>query len=66
MRNKSKLLQLTPAGFIGFLKKEDIKKFFIVYDDANKTLTASHLQLQFKPDFFLADERDFIEHEGWF
>ena len=56
----------TPANFINFLKKEKIKKFFFVYDNDNKRLKASHIQLQSIADFFTDDERDFIMHEGWF
>lgn len=66
MLNKPDLLSFTPADFISFLKKENIKRFFFFYDDEKKTLTASHSRLQPIADFFAADKRDFIEHEGWF
>ncbi len=66
MLKKPELLSATPAEFIIFLKKENIKKFFFVYDDKKKSLTASHPILQPIADFFTNDKRDFIEHEGWF
>ncbi len=66
MSEKPNLLSLTPADFIRFLKKENIIKFFFVYDSVNKSLTASHAQLQSIADYFIEDKRDFIEHEGWF
>ena len=66
MNNKTDLLSLSPAGFINFLKKENIKKFYFVYDFEKNKLKASHNQLQAIADFFSNDKRDFIEHEGWF
>jgi leucine dehydrogenase len=65
MNKKPDLLSLSPTEFIYFLKKEKIQKFFFVFDDANQKLKASHIQLQPVADFF-ANDRDFIEHEGWF
>ena len=66
MSSKPDLLSLTPADFISYLKKENIRKFYFVYDDVKKSLAASHTQLQPIADYFLEDKRDFIEHEGWF
>ena len=66
MSEYSELLSLSPADFISFLKKENILKFYFVYDDVKKRLTASHMQLQPMADYFTNDKRDFIEHEGWF
>ena len=63
---KPVLLSLTPANFISFLKKENIQKFFFTYDDKNKKLKASHIQLQSIADYFNDEGRDFIMHEGWF
>ena len=63
---KPGLLSSTPTEFIKFLKKENIKKFFFVYDFEKKKLKTSHTQLQPIADFFTNDKRDFIEHEGWF
>ena len=66
MIEKPGILSATPTEFIKFLKKENIKKFFFVYDFEKKNLKASHPQLQPVADFFIDDKRDFIEHEGWF
>lgn len=66
MLKKPDLLLHSPAAFVNFLKKENINKFFFVYDDKQKKLLASHPQLQPIADFFIEDQRDFIEHEGWF
>jgi leucine dehydrogenase len=66
MVEKPILLSSTPTDFIKFLKKENIKKFFFVYDSKKKILKASHSQLQPLAGFFTNDERDFIEHEGLF
>ena len=63
---KPVLLSLTPANFLSFLKKENIQKFFFIYDDKNKKLKASHIQLQSIADYFNNEGRDFIMHEGWF
>jgi hypothetical protein len=66
MLNKSELLSASPSDFIIFLKKENIGKFLFVYNDKQKKLIASHSKLQPIADFFIEDQRDFIEHEGWF
>ena len=66
MIEKPDLLSSTPTDFVKYLKKENIKKFYFVYDFEKKNLKASHPQLQSVAEFFSNDKRDFIEHEGWF
>ncbi len=66
MKEKINLLSLTPMEFVQLIKRENIKKFFFVYDDKKNKLIASHQRLQQIADFFTADNRDFINHEGWF
>ena len=66
MPEKSGLLSFTPADFINFLKKENIRKFYFVYDDAKKSIITSHHKLQSIADYFTGDKRDFMKHEGWF
>lgn len=66
MPEKPGLLSFTPAEFIDFLKKENINKFYFVYDDVKKSLITSHNKLQSIADYFNEDKRDFIKHEGWF
>lgn len=66
MFSKPDVLSLTTSDFVNFLKKQNINKFFFVYNEENNSLTASHPILQPIADFFVNDKRDFIEHEGWF
>jgi leucine dehydrogenase len=66
MLEKPGLLSFAPADFIDFLKKEDIRKFYFVYDDVKKSLITSHTKLQSIADYFIRDTRDFMKHEGWF
>ncbi len=66
MQEKPNLLSLTPTAFIDILRKENINKFYFVYDDVKKSLITSHPQLQSIADYFTNDKRDFITHEGWF
>ena len=60
------LLQLTPQEFIAFLKKENINRFYFIYDAKNKVVRSSHKQLQQIADFIQTDKRDFMMHEGIF
>ena len=60
------LVNLSPKEFIAFLKKEEIKRFFFVYDPENKNLISSHEQLQPVAEYIQSDKRDFAEHEGLF
>jgi len=66
MIKKPEQLANSITDFIDFLRKENIKKFFFIYDDIKKQLTTSHHQLQPIADYFENEGRDFIEHEGWF
>ena len=66
MINKPELLSIKLPEFIEFLKREQIKKFFFVYNDEKKSIEASHKKLQNIADYFSQDKRDFIKHEGWF
>jgi len=56
----------SPLQFISFLKQENIKKFYFIYDSNNKKMKASHPQLQPIADFIDSDTRDFMKHEGLF
>ena len=66
MLEKPDLLSFTPNDFIDFLKKENIRKFYFIYDDAKKSFITSHTKLQSIANYFIRDKRDFMEHEGWF
>jgi leucine dehydrogenase len=60
------LLYNSPQDFIAFLKKENILRFYFVYDSKRKIIRSSHKQLQPIADFIQNDKRDFMEHEGIF
>jgi leucine dehydrogenase len=66
MAATSQLLSNSLQEFIGFLKEQKINRFYFVYDSDNKQLISSHPQLQPIADYFIADKRDFMEHEGFF
>lgn len=66
MANTRDLVDLAPEQFIKFLKKEDIPRFFLVYDQRNSRVISSHSQLQPIADFLQTDARDFERHEGLF
>ena len=60
------LVTLTPNEFIRFLKQENIKRFYFVYDEKTDSVKTSHQQLQSIADFLQSDKRDFRKHEGIF
>jgi glutamate dehydrogenase/leucine dehydrogenase len=62
----SDLVRLSPSDFVGFLRKENIRRFSLVYDPVNKHVRSSHPQLQPLAEFIHGDRRDFAEHEGLF
>ncbi len=66
MNEKEKLLTFSPIDFIQYLKKENVRKFYFIFDDYQQKLIASHQVLQPIADYFTNDKRDFVQHEGWF
>ncbi len=60
------LTNLSPKQFIEYLKKENIKRFYFVYDEDTKSVKASHKQLEPIAEFLQQDQRDFCKHEGIF
>ncbi len=66
MSTNHPLLNMHPQEFVHFLRREFIRRFHFVYDAAAKKMTASHPHLQPIADFILADQRDFMGHEGAF
>lgn len=57
---------LSPAAFCDFLRFEDIRRFYLVWNpDAGRVL-ASHPALEPLARFLEADRRDFDRHEGIF
>ncbi len=64
-RSKS-LLEMTPQGFVKFLKGKNIRKFYFAYDKKNRKVFSSHKELNEISNFFNNDKRDFNFHEGMF
>ena len=62
----SDLLSLSPKDFIHFLKHENIRRFYFIYDEKTKTVKASHHSLKPIAQFLQNDKRDFKKHEGVF
>ena len=60
------LERLSPVDFVEFLRQEKIRRFYLAYDPAAKTVKSSHPQLQPLAEFLRADGRDFAGHEGLF
>lgn len=60
------LLSLSPAEFAGFLARENIRRFYFVYDSGRRAVVSSHASLRPVARFLEADRRDFAEHEGLF
>ncbi len=51
---------------VNILKKNNIKRFYLVFNPETKKIEPSHKELQFIADFINSDTRDFEEHEGMF
>ncbi len=60
------LIELSPQNFIQFLRQNDIKRFYFVYDSKQNKLITSHPQLVPVAKFIEVDKRDFNFHEGLF
>ncbi len=60
------LLSLSPKDFIKFLRDQNIKRFYFVYDETTKTVKTSHDSLKPIAEIFQNDKRDFNKHEGIF
>ncbi|HFC31015.1 MAG TPA: Glu/Leu/Phe/Val dehydrogenase, partial [Oceanospirillales bacterium] len=66
MSQNSSLLQLSPVAFVQFLKQNNIKRFYLVYDKNLEKVITSNPKLQEIADFINNDKRDFMQHEGMF
>jgi leucine dehydrogenase len=60
------LVSLSLPEFIGFLRRENIRRFYFVFDPAKRLVRSSHPQLQPIAEFIQNDRRDFAAHEGLF
>jgi len=66
MSNPDFLLTLSTQSFIEFLQKNNIKRFYFVYDPGKKKVLISHDKLIPIAEFIENDKRDFSNHEGLF
>ncbi len=60
------LMDFTLEEFINWLKQEEIKKAWWVYDFNSNSIISSHKQLEEMGNYFLANFKDFEQHEGIF
>ncbi len=66
MNPKENLLTLSTQEFVEFLKRNNITRFYFVYDKKSKKVISSHKLLKSISDFINNDKRDFNFHEGMF
>jgi len=66
MSNQKSILSYSTEEFRTFLKSNNIKRFYFVYDDESREIFSSHNQLSEIADFLKNDKRDFDKHEGLF
>ena len=66
MNQKKNLLTLSIQEFVEYLKQNNIRKFYFVYDKKLKKIISSHKLLNSIADFINKDKRDFNFHEGIF
>ncbi|XP_071960874.1 leucine dehydrogenase-like [Antedon mediterranea] len=65
--SKTSLLKLSPQNFIDYLKAENIRRLYLVFDPEEKAVKVSHPGLLEELKLFLLkDKVDFDEHEGIF
>jgi len=60
------LIRLSPGEFVSFLRQENIRRFYLIYDPKTKLVRSSHPRLQPLAEFVQNDQRDFAGHEGLF
>lgn len=58
--------QMPLSGFVELLRKQQIRRFYFVYDYLQNRVMASHVLLQPLADWLHDDDRDFAQHEGIF
>ena len=62
----TELAKLSPQEFCAFLKEHGISRFYLVWDDTQQKVVASHPALEPLAALFQTDTRDFDQHEGAF
>lgn len=60
------MLHLPTQDFVNFLLKNNIRRFYFVFDTSTNSVTASHPALKPIAEFLTTNRRDFNEHEGIF
>ena len=63
---KENLVDMKPVDFIDYLKKNKIRRCFMVHNRETNAPQVSHPELQGLADFFAKDEIDYDGHEGIF
>lgn len=66
MTNTNSLLNYSTDHFITFLKENNIKRFYFVYDEEASAIISSHTSLNDITEYLTNDKRDFDKHEGLF
>ena len=66
MINQKSLLKISPEEFVAFLKANNIKRIYFVYDPDTGNVFSSHQQISGIGKFLQNDKRDFDKHEGLF
>ncbi|XP_033114643.1 leucine dehydrogenase-like isoform X2 [Anneissia japonica] len=64
--SSASLLSMSPQNFIDYLKSQNIKRLYLVFDPEEQTVRVSHPDLEELKTFLLNDKVDFDEHEGVF
>jgi glutamate dehydrogenase/leucine dehydrogenase len=62
----NELLRMTPAAFRDLLIAHDIRRFYVIWDEARKEARASHPLLEPLARMLSGDTRDYNRHEGLF
>ena len=66
MKQVENLLKYSPQDFVKYLKSNNIRRFYFVYDKTKKKVISSHKILNPIAAFINFDKRDFDSHEGLF
>jgi glutamate dehydrogenase/leucine dehydrogenase len=66
MKRAENLLQYSTQEFVEYLKSNQIRRFYFVFDRKKKKVISSHRILKPIAEFINSDKRDFNFHEGLF
>jgi glutamate dehydrogenase/leucine dehydrogenase len=62
----TELPRMTPGDFRDLLIEEKIQRFYLIWDEQQKKVRASHAMLEPLASLLTEDNRDFDRHEGFF